>query len=238
MESGRRRILANDDLPADIPALAAILEGADHVDVKTAHARVGADDPGPSLREFVAGALGYRPGWLVALFAARAVVALFLRLRQAVPTRAGRAGRPADIDFTPGGRVGFFTVVAAEEDRYLLLQASDIHLTGYLALVVDPPRGDRRRYRAITVVRYHRFTGPLYFTLIRPFHHLVVAGMVRAGAGSGPEPEQPGTGSGQDVVPAGPVEQLVARVEQQRTSAGHREQNREDGQRDPRPQRP
>ena len=97
--------MANDDLPTDIPALAAILEGADHVDVKTACARVGAEDPGPSLREFVAGALGYRPGWLVALFAARSVVALLLRLRQAVPTRDGRSRRPADIDFTPGGRV-------------------------------------------------------------------------------------------------------------------------------------
>ena len=175
--------MANDDLPTDIPALAAVLAGADHVDVKTADVSVDGAASGPSLREFAAGALGFRPGWLVALFAARAVLAALLRLRHAVPTGSSRPLQPDEIDFTPGARVGFFTVVAAEEGRYLLLQASDTHLTGYLALVVDPPAGETRRYRAITVVRYHRFTGPLYFSVVRPFHHLVVAGMVRAGAG-------------------------------------------------------
>ncbi len=174
--------MADDDLSTEIPVLTAVLVGADHVDVKTAQAYVGGDNAGPSLREFVAGALSFRPGWLVALFAARAVVAMLFRLRQAVPTGKGRPLQYDAIDFTPGARVGFFTVVAAEEDRFLLLRASDTHLTGYLALVVDPPLRDVRRYRAITVVRYHRFTGPLYFGIVRPFHHLVVAGMVKAGA--------------------------------------------------------
>jgi len=173
--------MTTDDLPTDIPALTAVLDGADHVDVKTVE-QAGDNGTGPSLREFVAGSLGYRPGWLVALFAARAVVALLLRLRHPTPTGSSRPLRPADIDFTPGARVGFFTVAAGEEDRFLLLQAADTHLTGYLALVLDRPDADHQRYRAITVVRYHRFTGPLYFNVIRPFHHLVVAGMVRASA--------------------------------------------------------
>src|SRR5690349_19500699 len=53
------------------------------------------------------------------------------------------------------------------------------------------------------------------------------------GPGSGPEPEQAGARAGQHVVPAGQVEQLVTGGEQPRAGARHREQDREDAQRDP-----
>jgi hypothetical protein len=33
------------------------------------------------------------------------------------------------------------------------------------------------------VVHYKHWTGPVYFNLIRPFHHLVVSRMARAGLG-------------------------------------------------------
>jgi len=39
------------------------------------------------------------------------------------------------------------------------------------------------RYYIVTIVHYLHWTGPVYFNLIRPFHHLVVARMARAGAG-------------------------------------------------------
>ncbi|MFI8770407.1 DUF2867 domain-containing protein [Streptomyces sp. NPDC053792] len=66
------------------PELASVLSGADHIDVKTAESAA-------TLREFVAGAMGWQPGWMRALFRARTVLAKFLRLRDSyVPV-----GRPA-----------------------------------------------------------------------------------------------------------------------------------------------
>lgn len=158
----------------DFPELRSLLAGADHVDVKTAEAAV-------TLREFVAGALGWQPGWIRALFRARAFLAWLLGLRN-TGLAAGLRLRPEEISFTPGGTVWFFTVAAAAADRYLVLEAADTHLTGYLAVAAEPVGAGRNRFHAITVVRYHRWTGPLYFTVICPFYHLVVRSMVEAGA--------------------------------------------------------
>ncbi|WP_218919788.1 DUF2867 domain-containing protein [Streptosporangium roseum] len=54
--------------------------------------------------------------------------------------------------------------------------ATESHLTACLAVVAEPGR-----FHVVTVVKYHRWTGPVYFNAIRPFHHLVVLGMARAG---------------------------------------------------------
>ncbi|MGH7516882.1 MAG: DUF2867 domain-containing protein [Gemmatimonadales bacterium] len=161
----------------DPPCLSSLLTGADHVDVKTAEGEV-------TLREFVSGGMGRQPGWMRGLFRARAVLARVLRLRHPEILAGPRLG-PEGIPFVPGGRVGFFTVVDAAEDQYIVLEASDTHLTGYLAIVVEPAAHGRNRFRVATIVKYHRWTGPLYFNVIRPFHHLVVRGMVNAGARGG-----------------------------------------------------
>ena len=156
------------------PELNPLLTGADHVDVKITEADM-------TLREFVSAALGYQPGWMKVLFGARVVFAGLLRLRDPqLPT--GPRLRPEEIPFSPGGKVRFFTVVGAAEDRYIVLEAADTHLTGYLAVVAEPLAQGRTRFHNITIVKYHRWTGPLYFNVIRPFHHLVVRSMVNAEA--------------------------------------------------------
>jgi hypothetical protein len=156
-----------------VPELAALLADADHIDVRGTESEA-------TLREFVAGAIGWRPAWMRALFRARAVLARVLRLRDPdVPL--GTPPSPAEVSFTPGDPVAFFTVTDAAEDRYLALAATDTHLTARL-IFTTTPGGDRSRYELTTVVTYHHWTGPLYFNVIRPFHHLIVAGMTRAGA--------------------------------------------------------
>lgn len=153
----------------DLPELRHLFAGADHVDDKS----VDSDVP---LREFVAGALAWNPGWRTALFAARGVLAKLLGL-QHNPGSTNPRPRPADIPFTPGAEIGFWTVTEAVEDRFLVLEASDTHLSAHLVLAAEPGRR-----HAITVVHYRKWTGPVYFTIILPFHHLVVRSMVRAGA--------------------------------------------------------
>ncbi|WUH99984.1 DUF2867 domain-containing protein [Spirillospora sp. NBC_00431] len=166
------------NLVESISELTPLLSEADHVDVKTATSDA-------SLREFVAGAMSWRPAWMRALFRARAVLARLLRLRDPdVPL--GGTLRPEDISFTVGDKIAFFTVAAAAEDRYIVLEAADNHLTGHLTVVTAPTADGPARFEVVTVVKYHRWTGPLYFNLIRPFHHLVVAGMTNAGARTSP----------------------------------------------------
>jgi hypothetical protein len=155
-------------------ALAPWLKRLDHIDVKTVTSRV-------PLRAFVAGMLNYRPAWLVALFGARVVFVRLLGLRRHTAAPAPRF-TPDSVPMTPGQRALFFTVRAAEDGRLWLADADDRHLWGALAVVAEPLGGGRWRYHVVTLVRYHNWSGPVYFNAIRPFHHLVVGSMAWAGA--------------------------------------------------------
>ncbi|GAA4236403.1 hypothetical protein FHR32_003158 [Streptosporangium album] len=163
----------------DLPALRPVLDGADHVDVHTVEGEV-------RLRKFVAGSTGWAPGWVRALYQVRRIFARLLRLAHA-DVKPGSHLRPEEIPFTPGRRIGFFTVVDGEDDRFLLLEASDSHLASFLAIVAEKAGGGRNRFRMVTVVKHRHWTGPLYFAAIRPFHYLVIRGMARAGT-SGAHP--------------------------------------------------
>lgn len=153
--------------------LGEVLSTADEFDVKTT---VGKAD----LREFTAGALSWSPLWMKALFAVRYVFAKALRLDTATVSINARP-TPSGMDFTPGSQIGFFTVTRAEEDRYLLLEVVDNHLTGYLAMTAEPV-ADGNQLSLITMVKFHRKAGKGYYQVIKPFHHLIVTGMLHAGA--------------------------------------------------------
>ncbi len=157
----------------DAPELAALVRDADHVDVASTTAAA-------SLAEFVTAALSWEPAWLRALYRARAVLVRILRLDH--PDLSASADpHEQTLSLVPGTAAGFFTVTDAAEDHYVVLAAADTHLTAYLVVVADKrePYG-RRRFRLVTIVHHHRWTGHVYFTLIRTFHHLVVKAMTRA----------------------------------------------------------
>lgn len=160
-----------------IPEIAPLLEGADHVDIKVVEGAV-------TLRQFVAALFSYQPGWITFLYRVRAVFVRLLGMRQEGMPRPMKM-RPEDVPMTPGGPAAFFTVVAAQEDRYLFAEVVDTHLTAKLGVVVAPLDHERRRFYVVTVVHYHKWTGPVYFNVIRPFHHLVVGRMARAGVRGG-----------------------------------------------------
>jgi hypothetical protein len=161
-----------------IPELADLCSAADHVDVKTVVSE-------RSLRELIAASFSWQPAWLRWLFAMRGVLARAFRLENPDTPVQERGVRPDEISMTPGDALWFFTVVTGVEDRYLLLEASDTHLASYLAVVALPSDGGPSTYQAVTIVKYRRWTGALYFALIRPFHHLVVRCMITAGARGG-----------------------------------------------------
>ncbi|GAA1550917.1 DUF2867 domain-containing protein [Kribbella hippodromi] len=158
-------------MPTTLHELDELIPVVDEIDVKTAHADV-------TLREFAAGALGHSPLWLKSLFAARMAVAAMLRLETTgVPD--SRRLRPETVSFTPGEKNSFFTVVRGEEDRYLLLKITDNHLVAYLAFFTDDEHP--ATFKIATLVQYLRPAGRFYFNLIRPFHHVVLLSMCRAG---------------------------------------------------------
>src|SRR6266542_4447717 len=99
----------------DLPELRPYLDGADHVDVKSATSSAG-------FREVVARSLSWQPAWLKALFAARVLLARLIRLDEPSAPR-GREIRPEDVSFTPGDTMAFFTVADGAKDRFLVAAA-------------------------------------------------------------------------------------------------------------------
>ena len=166
--------MKQNSLLADIPALAALVSEADHVDIKNADGNV-------SLREFIAGMFSYYPGWLKNLYRIRWGFVRLLGMKQKGLPQPVQM-QPEDVSMIPGDKATFFTVTAAEDGRFWAASASESHLTAYLAVVMEP-LADRNRFQVITIVQYHNWTGPVYFNVIRPFHHIVVRKMAQAGAG-------------------------------------------------------
>jgi hypothetical protein len=162
------------------PELQPYIAGADHRDVKSITCAV-------DLRTFIAGMLAYHPWWLKMLFGLRQALVLLLGLGRH-PLPASTTNRlPEEVPFAPGDRIAFFTVRAAAPGHYWVAETpEDKHLRAFFGVVAEPKGNRRQRFHVFTAVRYRHWTGPVYFNLIRPFHHLVVWRMMKAGAASKP----------------------------------------------------
>ena len=157
-----------------VPGLPALLERANHVDVKTVESEA-------SLREFLAGMFAYYPRWMKALYAVRWGFVRLLGMKQeGVPATVRLA--PEQVPMTAGHKMAFFDVEMAAEEQYWFASAAEAHLTAYLGVVVEPLGNGRRRFHVLTIVHYNNWAGPVYFNVIRPFHHIVVRQMALAGA--------------------------------------------------------
>jgi len=156
-----------------ISDLKPFFDNADHVDIKKIEGKV-------SLNHFIASMLSYMPWWLRFLYRLRAHLVRLLGMKQEkMPFE--KILRPEDISFSKGDKALFFTVSEAKESAYWIAEATDKHLTAYLGVAVEPLDGENKSFHVITVVHYRHWTGPLYFNIIRPFHHLVVSLMAQAG---------------------------------------------------------
>lgn len=149
------------------------VEGANHFDEKQIEGSV-------SLRHFLAGCLAYHPRWLDSLYRLRAVIVRGLRIsRTGIPPKPQL--RPETVPFEVGKYASFFKVVAAQEDQWWVASVSESHLSAYLIVAAESLSPSHTRFHVGTSVHYHHWTGFAYFNLIRPFHHLVVQRMMRAG---------------------------------------------------------
>ena len=160
---------------SQIPQIAQLLKGSSHIDVKTIEGRT-------SLRQFIASMLSYYPGWIVLLYRIRAILVKLLGLVEHPAPEVLPKLNPGDVSFVVGEAVTFFTVRLAEEEQFWVGETpEDKHLSAYFGVAVEPMEDHCKRFHVATIVHYKHWTGPVYFNLIRPFHHLVVDRMMRAG---------------------------------------------------------
>ena len=157
-----------------IPELAERIQEADYHDVHS----IRSDKPLPA---FIASMLSYMPGWMRFLYHIRAGFVRLLGMRQDRFPGDVRI-HEKDVSFVPGDKVGFLTVATTREDAYWLGEASDKHLAGYLGVVLEKNSPPPHTYHAVTIVKYRHWTGPVYFNVIRPMHHVVVMAMLRQAA--------------------------------------------------------
>ncbi len=159
----------------NIQEMKLLLADSDHSDVKTIEGQV-------SLREFIACMLSYEPWWLRLLYQVRGVLVRMLGLEKQPGHEEFSRLRPEDVSLTPGENASFFTVRFAKDEEYWIGETpEDKHLRAYVGIAVEPLKSDIKRFHVITIVKYKHWTGPVYFNLIRPFHHLVVNRMIHAG---------------------------------------------------------
>lgn len=156
-----------------IPSLQAYLDGADHVDVKR-----GVGDM--SLREFIAGVLTYKPGWMVALYRVRCWLLGFLgQGEHEVPALHELTAETLSV--VPGEHANFFTVADSDGETFWIATAEEAHLGAALGFFAEPQaKGQGTRFHVVTAVQYRNWAGPWYFNIIRPFHHIVVVAAMRS----------------------------------------------------------
>jgi hypothetical protein len=148
----------------------------DHCDVKNIETRT-------AMRPFIAGMLSYHPCWIALLFRVREILVKILGLEKHELPDQPPSIKPQMLSFTPGDKVLFFVIQKAREDTYWIAASpQDKHLSAYLGVVAEQLENGSRRFHVFTTLRYKHWTGPVYFNLIRPFHHLVVWRMMKAGA--------------------------------------------------------
>ena len=160
---------------SQIPQIAPLLKGSNHIDVKTIEGQ-------SSLRQFIASMLSYYPGWIVFLYRIRAILVKLLGLVEHPPPEVPPKLGSQEASFVVGETVTFFTVRLADEKHYWVGETpEDKHLRAYFGVLAEHLADFRNRFHVVTIIHYKHWTGPVYFNLIRPFHHLVVGRMMRAG---------------------------------------------------------
>lgn len=163
----------NEQYLKNISELTPLMEGADHIDVKVVEGDM-------TMREFIAGMFSYYPGWMKNLYRVRWGFVRLLGMKQeGVPQDSHMKMKPEDVSLTAGEKATFFRVEMAEDGRFWVAGVSESHLDAYLGVVVEPLATGNRFY-VVTIVHYNRWTGNVYFNVIRPFHHLVLGQMAKA----------------------------------------------------------
>lgn len=157
---------------AKVPQLETIASTCDHIDSKSYQGE-------GLMSDFLSGFLSYQPAWLKGLYHVRGVFVRLLGMKQEKTPDMGEKDQV--IPMQAGEKAAIFTVNDAKHEDYWLVSATEKHLTAYLCVTATDIETSPRTFNVITLVKYHHWTGIIYFTVIKPFHHIVVDQMAKAG---------------------------------------------------------
>lgn len=110
------------------------------------------------------------PQWVNMLFRIRNFFAKLVNLK------GGSLSNPTELEecIRNGTKHGIASIPQKNETETILL-LEDKHLNAYLSIYILP----KKKIYAITLVRFKNRTGSIYFSLIKPFHKLVVKQMLK-----------------------------------------------------------
>lgn len=81
-----------------------------------------------------------------------------------------------DFNSQKGGKLSFFDVLE-RNDTEILLNANDKHLEAWFSIQTESNR-NQSVVKITTVVAFHNLMGKIYFSIIKPFHYLIVKDML------------------------------------------------------------
>ena len=117
------------------------------------------------------------PSWVKAL----------LRIRDIIVKPFGIAGglnekinnNDNSVVFKPGQKVVFFTLYNRNKNEIVMAE-DDKHLNFRTSVRIE--KSNKKNYNYLcssTIVKYNNFGGKLYFTLVKPFHKLIIKSLLK-----------------------------------------------------------
>lgn len=116
----------------------------------------------------------FTKGWVDCLFKLRNWLVKPLMLK--TPPNTGHK-MEYDEKIVKGGSVAFFDVKDVSTNEVLMF-ADDSHLYAYFAIALIQ-NGDNKIINASTTVNLKNMVGRCYFTVVKPFHKLIMKSMLR-----------------------------------------------------------
>jgi hypothetical protein len=106
-----------------------------------------------------------QPAWMDALYKLRDILVKPFGLETGDNMKV-------DYDALVGGKMSFFEILG-KNDHEILLYGNDKHLEAWFSVVLGHT-AVAQVVRFSTVVHYHNLLGRSYFTMIKPFHKLII----------------------------------------------------------------
>jgi len=154
--------------PPPASAISQYVPGADFIDCHDIQVKA----PDRTALRHLLGMLAATPAWLDNLMKLRNRLVQAVGLKDLGALSRIDLTRP-DSDYSPGERVGIFTLLASSDDEVLVAD-QDKHLDVFLALTRLPLAADGTRTVVLsTVVRTHNLLGTLYMLPVAPFHRRI-----------------------------------------------------------------
>lgn len=122
-----------------------------------------------SLQEVTLKIFGQTPPFVRFLFVIRNFLVQFIGLKATKPTDYNE-------NFRIGGYVGFFRIYQIEQNE-IILGVNEPHLNFRVSIFNS--HEDRYNIKVTTAVQYNNRKGRMYMFVIKPFHSLVLMGMVK-----------------------------------------------------------